>query len=181
MKRIVLFIAAAMVCFAAYAQQPAAAKGKKILVAYFSATGTTEKAARLVAEVAGGMLYRIRPEKAYTADDLNWHNESSRSSVETADPESRPALIADLKNPSDYDIVYLGFPIWWNRAPKIIATFMERYDFAGKTVVPFATSGSSNISNAEKELQQAYPQVNWQKGKLLNGATLQDIRKWIKK
>ena len=166
MKRIVLFmVMVSMVCIASYAQK--AAEGTKVLVAYFSATGNTEKA--------------IQPEKSYTSADLNWRDKSSRSSVEMDDPTSRPAIIDDLKNLAEYDTVYLGFPIWWNQAPRLINTFLEKYDLSGKTVIPFATSGSSNISNAESELRKAYPDVNWQKGKLMNGATEEDIKNWTKK
>lgn len=156
-------------------------KGGKTLVAYFSATGTTEKAAKLVAEAIDGTLYEIQPAKKYTAADLDWHNKSSRSSVEMADSKSRPALKSKLENLADYDTIYIGFPIWWNLAPRIINTFMESGNFAGKTVIPFATSGSSGISNAEKELRKNYPGITWQQGKLLNGASRETIKQWIKK
>lgn len=182
MKRIMLFLAiVAMACIHAYAQETESLQAKKTLVAYFSATGTTEKAARQLAAVVEGALYQIQPEKNYHAADLDWRDKSSRSSVEMADPQSRPALLTDLKNLADYDIIYLGFPIWWNQPPRIINTFLESYDWDGKTVIPFATSGSSSISNAEKELQKSYPEVSWQKGKLLNGATQDDIKEWTKK
>ena len=170
MKRIVLFmVMVSMVCIASYAQK--AAEGTKVLVAYFSATGNTEKAAQQVASIVSGDLHKIQPEKSYTSADLNWRDKSSRSSVEMDDPTSRPAIIDDLKNLTEYDTVYLGFPIWWNQAPRL----------SGKTVIPFATSGSSNISNAESELRKAYPDVNWQKGKLMNGVTEEDIKNWTKK
>ena len=145
----------------------------KTLVAYFSATGTTEKAAKLIVEVTGGTLYEIQPEKEYVTADLDWHDKSSRISVEML--KSKP------ENLADYDIIYIGFPIWWNSAPRIINTFIESGDFAGKMIIPFATSGSSSISNAEKELQETYPDMKWQKGRLLNGATKEDIKKWTKK
>ena len=168
MKRIVLFmVMISMVCIASYAQK--AAEGTKVLVAYFSATGNTEKAAQQVASIVSGDLHKIQPEKSYTSADLNWRD------------TSRPAIIDDLKNLAEYDTVYLGFPIWWNQAPRLINTFLEKYDLSGKTVIPFATSGSSNISNAESELRKAYPDVNWQKGKLMNGATEEDIKNWTKK
>ena len=176
MKRIVLFmVMVSMVCIASYAQK--AAEGTKVLVAYFSATGNTEKAAQQVASIVSGDLHKIQPEKSYTSADLNWRDKSSRSSVEMDDPTSRPAIIDDLKNLAEYDTVYLGFPIWWNQAPRLINTFLEKYNLSGKTAIPFATSGSSNISNAESELRKAYPDVNWQKGKLMNGATEEDIKK----
>lgn len=182
MKRTVLFIAiVTMACMTAYAQKAASPKGEKILVAYFSATGTTEKAAQQVARVVEGTLYKIEPEKNYSSADLDWRNKSSRSSVEMEDSKSRPALLSHLQNWADYDTIYLGFPIWWDQAPRIINSFIESHDMIGKTVIPFATSGSSSISNAEKELQKAYPEVKWQKGKLLNGATLDDIKIWTNK
>lgn len=182
MKQKVLFIVAiAMVCITVYAQKTESLKEKKILVAYFSATGTTEKAAQQIAAVVEGTLYKIQPVKNYTSGDLDWRDKSSRSSVEMADSKARPALLAPLKNWGDYDRIYLGFPIWWNQAPRIINTFIESQDWTGKTVIPFATSGSSSISNAEKELQKAYPEVRWEKGKLLNGASEEDIKEWTKK
>ena len=152
-----------------------------IQVVRYAASGNTEKAAQQVASIVSGDLHKIQPEKNYTSTDLNWRDKSSRSSVEMDDPTSRPAIIDDLKNLTEYDTVYLGFPIWWNQAPRLINTFLEKYDLSGKTVIPFATSGSSNISNAESELRKAYPDVNWQKGKLMNGATEEDIKNWTKK
>jgi len=149
-------------------------QSSKTLVAYFSATGTTEKAAKVVAEVTGGTLYEIQPAKKYTSADLDWHDKSSRSSEEMADAKSRPTLSSKAENLADYDTVYIGFPIWWNLAPRIINTFIESGDFSGKTVILFATSGGSSISNSEKELQKTYSNLKWQKGKLLNGATKED-------
>lgn len=182
MKRFALFLATVAVAWTTgNAQQPQTDKEKKTLVAYFSATGNTEKAAREVATVTGGTLYKIEPAESYTTADLDWRNKSSRSSVEMNDAASRPALLGKLKNPSDYDIIYIGFPIWWNLAPRIINTFLESYDFKGKTVIPFATSGSSGLSNAESVLQKTYPDIKWQKGKLLNHATQADIKQWINK
>lgn len=150
----------------------------KILVAYFSATGTTEKAARLIAEATGGTLHEIQPAKAYTDADLDWQDKSSRSSVEMNNPKSRPELKSKLANPEEYDTIYIGFPIWWYVAPRIINTFIESHDFTGKTVIPFATSGSSSISNAEKELHNTYPALRWKQGKLMNGAGLEEVKHW---
>ena len=163
MRRIVLIMTAIiMLCITVNAQE----QSNKTLVVYFSATGTTEKA--LIAEATSGTLYEIQPVKEYVAADLNWHNKSSRSSVEMADIKSRPALSSKPKNLADYNTVYIGFPIWWDLAPRIINTFIESCDLTGKTIIPFATSGGSSISNAEKELQKTYPTIKWQKGKLLN-------------
>ena len=158
MKRLTFFMVAIMaLCLTAIAQK----QSSKTLVAYFSATGTTEKAAKVVAEVTSGTLYEIQPAKKYTSADLDWHDKSSRSSVEMADAKSRPALSSKAENLADYDI--------------------ESGDFSGKTVILFATSGGSSISNSEKELQKTYSNLKWQKGKLLNGATKEDIKQWTQK
>ena len=134
----------------------------------------------MVAKAAGADLYEIKPKTAYTKADLNWMDKKSRSSVEMADIKSRPALSSKPKNLADYNTVYIGFPIWWDLAPRIINTFIESCDLTGKTIIPFATSGGSSISNAEKELQKTYPTIKWQKGKLLNNASLEDVKQWIK-
>ena len=151
----------------------------KTLVAYFSATGVTKGVAEKLAEVAGADLHEIKPEQPYTDADLDWHNKQSRSSVEMADKNSRPAITDKLENMADYDVIYVGFPIWWYTAPTIINTFMESYDLKGKTVIPFATSGGSTIEQACKDLAAAYPDVNWKDGKLLNRATATDLQKWV--
>ena len=178
MKRLTFFMVAIVaLCLTAIAQK----QSSKTLVAYFSATGTTARAAKLVEETVDGTLYEIQPAKKYTAADLDWHDKSSRSSVEMADAKSRPTLSSKVEKLADYDTVYIGFPIWWNLAPRIVNTFIESGDFAGKTVIPFATSGSSSISNAEKELQTNYPGINWGKGRLLNGASRETVKQWIKK
>ena len=122
-----------MLCITINAQE----QSNKPLVAYFSATGTTEKAAKLIVEVTGGTLYEIQPEKEYVTADLDWHNKSSRSSVEMSNAKSRPTLKSKPENLADYDIIYIGFPIWWNSAPRIINTFIEGDDFAGKVIIPF--------------------------------------------
>lgn len=174
MKRITLIIAAvAMTCVAALAQG-------KVLVAYFSATGNTQRVARLVAESAGGTLYEITPVEQYTGEDLDWHDNNSRSSVEMNNEKARPAIENDLPGTvADYDVVYLGYPIWWNQAPRVINTFLETYDFSGKTIIPFATSGGSSIDNSAKELQKAYPSIKWGRGQLLNHATTGEIKTFI--
>ena len=147
----------------------------KKLVAYFSASGVTGSVAKTLAEAAGADLYEIRPEVPYTRADLNWMDKKARSSVEMNDPSYRPALADKDAKVEDYDVIFLGFPIWWYVAPTIINTFLETYDFSGKTVIPFATSGSSGIENCEKKLQQQYPSINWKSGKLLNGHPGQDV------
>ena len=141
----------------------------KKLVAYFSASGVTESVARTLAQTADADLYKIQPEVPYTSADLDWMDKKSRSSLEMNDPASRPAIVTGDLDLSSYDVIFLGFPVWWYVAPTITNTFLEAYDFAGKTVIPFATSGSSGIENSEKKLQQQYPSINWKSGKLLKG------------
>ena len=153
----------------------------KKLVAYFSASGVTKSVARNLSQTAGADLYRIQPEVPYTSADLDWMNKKSRSSIEMNDPASRPAIAAEDLDISSYDVVFLGFPVWWYMAPTIINSFLETYNFSGKTVIPFATSGSSGIENCEKKLQQQYPSINWKSGKLLNGHPGQDVLdSWVK-
>ncbi len=172
MKRIILMIMGIIgFCFSSEAQQQtadSAMSGKKILVAYFSCTGTTERVAKAIAETVDGTLYRITPAKAYTSADLDWHDKDSRSSVEMADEKSRPELGGDALVAEDYDIIFLGYPIWWNQCPRPVNTFVEKYGFSGKTVIPFATSGSSSIDNSVNHLRKLYPGIGWKQGKLLN-------------
>ena len=149
----------------------------RILVAYFSASGTTARAAKAIAQAVGGDLYEIRPAVPYTAADLDWTNKKSRSSVEMNDPACRPAIAAPVENMDQYDTVFVGFPIWWYVEPRIVDTFLERSDFSGKTVIPFATSGGSGIEKAERSLKSHCPQANWKKGKLLNHM---DAAAWTK-
>ena len=151
--------------------------GKKILVAYFSASGETERLARTIASATGGDLFEIVPETPYTAADLDWNDKRSRSSVEMNDPASRPAVASRVADMDVYDAVFVGFPIWWYVEPRIVDTFLERSDFSGKTVIPFATSGGSGIEKAERSLKSHCPQANWKKGKLLNHM---DAAAWTK-
>ena len=151
----------------------------KTLVAYFSATGTTEAIAKTLAGVTGGTLYEIKPEVKYTAEDLDWTVKTSRSTLEMQDKTSRPAIVKDLDDASKYETIYLGFPVWWYTAPTIINTFLEAYDFSGKTVIFFATSGGSTIDKANEEFKAAYPKINWKAGQTLNGATLEDVKAWV--
>ena len=120
---------------------------KNILVAYFSATGTTKRVAENLAKATGGDLYEIKPVKTYTSADLNWHDGNSRSSVEMNDPKSRPEIVTGDLSFENYDTIFLGFPIWWGTAPKVVHTFLEKYDFSGKKIIIFATSGSSGLGN----------------------------------
>lgn len=165
-------------CFTACAQKKTNMETSKVLVTYFSATGTTAKVARNIADVSGGELFEIMPQNPYTDADLNWNNKQSRSSIEMGDATSRPALRNKKENISDYDIIFIGYPIWWNLAPRIINTFIEEHDLNGKVIIPFATSGGSGISNSVSALKKAYPSLNWKEGKLLNRANRNVIREW---
>ena len=130
--------------------------------------------------MAGADLHEIKPAQTYTDADLDWRDKQSRSTVEMKDKNSRPAIVRDLQNSADYDVIYVGFPIWWYTAPTIINTFMEAYDFKGKTVIPFATSGGSSIKKACEDLKATYPDVNWKEGKLLNRTSKKDLETWVK-
>lgn len=154
---------------------------KKALVAYFSATGNTKEAAELLAKAADADLFEIQPEQPYTADDLDWTNKQSRSTVEMKNPKSRPAIKGKVQNIAQYDTVYIGFPIWWYTAPTIINTFVEQTDLKGKTIVIFATSGSSTTSKATKDLKAAYPELTWKEGGLLNSRSEEEAREIVKK
>ena len=139
------------------------------LVAYFSATGTTAKAAKTLANAVGGELYEIKPAVPYTSADLNWRDQNSRSSVEMKNPSSRPAL-ADTDAPvAGYDVIFLGFPVWWYVAPTILNTFLEAYDFTGKTIVLFATSGGSGLGKSAAGLRPSAPGAKIMDGRMLNG------------
>ena len=150
---------------------------KKILVAYFSASGVTARAAEDIAAAIHADLYEIRPAQLYTPADLDWMNRRSRSSVEMNDPDCRPAIAAPVEDMAQYDTVLLGFPIWWYVEPRIVDTFLERYDFSGKTMIPFATSGSSGIERAAQSLKAHCPNAVWKTGKLLNHT---DAASWAK-
>lgn len=152
----------------------------KKLVAYFSAEGTTKKVAVQVAEAAGADLYEIKPEVAYTKADLNWMNKNARSTVEMNDKAFRPALADKDAHVENYDEIFIGFPIWWYVAPTIINTFLESYDFSGKKVILFATSGGSGFGNTVKELKPSAPGAEIIEGKLLNGASKAVIEQWVK-
>ena len=181
MKKVIMMLVALLtMSLSACSQKKENKEMKKVLVAYFSATGVTKGVAQKLAEVTGGTLHEIKPAQPYTDADLDWHNKQSRSSMEMQDKSSRPAITDKLTNMQDYDVIYVGFPIWWYTCPTIINTFMEAYDFKGKTVIPFATSGGSSIKKACEDLKAAYPDVNWKEGKLLNRASKKDYEDWVK-
>ena len=153
----------------------------KTLVAYFSASGQTAKLAKILAGVTGGDLFEIAPETAYTAADLDWMDKKSRSTIEMKDPKSRPAIAGKVADMAQYDTVFVGFPIWWYQAPRIIETFLERYDFAGKTLIPFATSGGSDMGKTEDILRPCCSaQTAWRPGKRLSSReSAASVREWV--
>ncbi|AGF55568.1 flavodoxin [Clostridium saccharoperbutylacetonicum] len=153
----------------------------KTLVTYFSVSGVTKKVAEKISIAAGADLYEIKPEAPYTREDLNWNNKNSRSSIEMNDPNSRPSIAYKVDNFDEYDVVFVGFPIWWYIAPTIINTFIESYDFSGKTVVTFFTSGGSGLGNSDKILKEGCnPSANWISGKRFSaGVTIENIKEWM--
>ena len=152
----------------------------KTLVAYFSASGNTAKLARTLAAVVGGDLHEIQPKQPYTAEDLDWRNKNSRSSVEMNDKSFRPEIANSVDDMEKYDTIYIGFPIWWYVAPTIINTFLEQYNLEGKTVIPFATSGSSGMGNTNAELKNSCKGAILKDGKRFDAnASPQELKKWI--
>ena len=152
----------------------------KILVAYFSATHTTEGIAEYIAEELSSDIYEIVPKEQYTEEDLNYSNSNSRSTVEMNDAQARPVITGSVENMEQYDVVFLGYPIWWGEAPRIISTFVESYDFSGKTIIPFCTSGSSGIGSSATNLQALTNNANWLSGQRFSGESSKDtIAYWI--
>ncbi len=154
---------------------------KHPLVAYFSASGVTARAAKALARAAGAELYEIRPAVPYTQADLNWNDKHSRSSVEMADKSSRPALADGEADIAGSDVIFLGFPIWWYTVPTIVRTLLERYDFSGKTIVLFATSGGSGLGGTAADLRSSVaPDTTIVEGRLLNGALSEHtLKNWV--
>lgn len=188
MKKFILLIAILCLALAFSAcGESGGEKGKlditefsKILVAYFSATGNTEKAAQYIAEATGGKLYEITPEQPYTNNDLNYNDSSSRSTREQNDDSARPEISGNVENMGEYDIVYLGYPIWWGEAPKIVYTFLESYEFAGKTIIPFCTSGSSPISGSLSDIQALANDATWLSGKRFSSSpSKSEVQEWV--
>lgn len=155
----------------------------KKLVAYFSASGNTKKLAERIASMGEFDLYEITPTTSYSQEDLDWHNENSRSSVEMSDKSSRPEINKTLDTLEEYSVIYLGFPIWWYTAPTIINTFLEAYDFSDKIIVPFATSGSSGMEKVIDDLKgSGSPTTKWVEGKRFeNNASDEEILEFISK
>ena len=152
---------------------------KKVLVVYFSATGTTSQVGKQIAKIADADIYEITPLTPYSDADLDWTNKQSRSSLEMSDSTARPKIKAVAVDVSQYDYVFLGYPIWWDLAPRAVNTFIETTNLAGKTVIPFATSGGSSIGNSVAVLKQSYPNIKWQSGKLLNRVSKKEIETWV--
>ena len=182
MKKLLYVLLAVVAVFAiiyAFSGKSNAANNK-VLVAYFSATGNTAAVADRLANAIGADLVAIEPEVAYTAEDLDWRNDKSRSSVEMGDRASRPAIANKIDNIEQYNVIFLGFPIWWGREPSIIDTFMESYDFAGKTIVPFATSGSTPTTDeAASNIQSLASDASVSTGKRFeNSVSGDELKAW---
>ena len=153
---------------------------KKILVACFSASGVTKRVGEEIARIAGGDFFEIVPKERYTSADLAWMNKQSRSSVEMNDPSARPEIAGAVADMDAYDTVIVGFPIWWGVAPRIIETFLESYDFSGKTIVPFCTSGGSGVGRSDAALHKNVSgDVKWEKGRQINRPNENEIKKWL--
>ena len=177
----VIIMAALTFCMTACAQSNQKQKGmnKKAIVVYFSATGTTRQVATQIAANANADIMEIEPAQPYTDADLDWNNSQSRSSKEMNNLKSRPAIKDSKKSLAGYDVVFIGYPIWWNLAPTIVNTFIESSSLNGKTVIPFATSGGSSITNSVEQLKALYPEINWTDGKLLNSPSEKVIGNWV--
>ncbi len=153
----------------------------KILVAYFSASGTTAGLAKRLAKVVNAALFEIKPEVPYTKADLDYMNSNSRSSIEMNDKSFRPPIAEKVDDMEQYNIVFVGFPVWWYREPSIIDTFMESYDFTGKTVVPFVTSGGSGVGSSGKNMQALAKGAKVAAGRRFNAGTSEnELEKWAK-
>ena len=156
-------------------------KTQKVLVVYFSATGTTKSAAKKIKKAANGTLYQIKASDPYTSADLNYNKDNCRANVEQQDETVRPKVKGKVKNIRKYDVIFVGFPIWWGKEPMIIRTFLESYNLKGKKIVPFCTSGGSGISGSMKGVKAAAKGANVVKGKDLTDASYESVEKWVKK
>lgn len=156
------------------------ANGSKILVAYFSATHTTEGVAKKIADNAGADIYEIKPADPYTSADLNYNDKNSRSTKEMNDASARPAISGNVTDMSQYSLIFVGYPIWWGEAPRIINTFLESYDLTGKTIIPFCTSGGSGLGNSGKNLSKSASGAVIKDGKAFTGSTSDsEIKSWV--
>lgn len=175
---VIAIVVLGLLCWA-FSGKSNASQGRA-LIAYFSATGNTAGVAQNLASATGAELFEIQPMAAYTAEDLDWRNDKSRASVEMADRSSRPEVASRIENIDQYDVIFLGFPIWWGREPSIIDTFLESYDFAGKTIVPFATSGSTpTTADADESIRAIAPNANVVTGKRFpNDVSADELKSW---
>ena len=154
----------------------------KVLVAVFSASGVTKRVGQEIARISGGDFFEIVPVEKYTNADLNYMNSRSRSSVEMNDPSARPEIAGRVSDMESYDTVIIGFPIWWGVAPRIVETFLESYDFSGKTIIPFCTSGGSGVGRSDTELHKNVSgNVKWGKGVQINRPNETTIKNWLDK
>lgn len=161
-------------------EENADAQETKVLVAYFSATNTTKGVAEHIANGLNADIYEIVSEEPYTIADLNYNDNNSRTTIEMNDPDARPSISGSVEDMGQYDIVFIGYPIWWGEAPRIVSTFMESYDFSGKTIVPFCTSGGSGMGSSATNLEQLTDGADWLSGKRLHGSDSQDtVMEWI--
>ena len=155
-------------------------ENQKSLVLYFSATGNTEGVAKKIQEVTNSDIVEIQPKEEYTSADLNYNNDDCRANKEQNDKNARPEIANKIET-QDYDTIYLGYPIWWGTAPRIILTLLDNYDLSGKTIIPFCTSGGSGISQSTKDLKDYKKDINWLDGRKFNtSVSNSDIEKWIK-
>ena len=152
----------------------------QVLVAYFSATNNTEGVAQHIASILDAELYEITPAVPYTSADLDYGDDSSRTTIEMNDPDARPEIAGSVENMEDYDVIFLGYPIWWGDAPRIINTFLESYDFSGKTIVPFCTSNSSGIGSSDRDLHSMANDADWLSGQRFSSGTSEaTVENWI--
>lgn len=188
MKKLFVFLVSALfvaACNAKPTQQITQEKpmthNQKILVAYFSATGNTKQVAQNLAKAADADIYEIKPVSPYSTADLNWRDSNSRSSVEMHNKNARPEIAADHFSVDDYEVIYLGFPIWWGTSPRVVQTFLEKQNFSNKTIILFATSGSSGLGNTDEDLKPSVsPSTKIVKGKILNGnPSVEELKSWV--
>lgn len=153
---------------------------KKVLVVYFSATGTTKKVAEMIADITNGDTYEIIPSQEYTSADLNWNDSNIRTTIEQNDTSTRPEIGSQKISLDEYSVIYLGYPIWWGEEPRIMDTFVESYDFGEKKIIPFCTSGSSGVGKSDKNLENNANGGNWQKGtRFGSNVSKEDLQTWV--
>ena len=178
---LVLALIAGLALPAANVSAASKSKKKKVLVVYFSATGTTKSAAKKVKKATGGTLYQIKAAKPYTSADLSYDNDDCRANTEQRDGSVRPKIKGKVKNIKKYDVIFIGYPIWWGKEPMIIRTFLESYNLKGKKIVPFCTSGGSGISGSMKEIKASAKGAKVVKGKDLTDSSAKSVKSWAKK